>query len=817
MILPRVTNRRLKSFDGRHRTIFQQEFRGLNQNLRTDSGEFNDVRNVTLDDYPVIGSRQGLNEQYVFEGNVNGLHEFGDNKLMLFIGTDLIVITEEDGVTIYEDMFSDSEKSVATIGTMTVVMPDKYIIDTSGEKDGPIVRSVKEKNYTGYDLRVRTVPCDIEGETAWEKGNSVTESATAPATPNDGDWWYDMTNQIWKEYNADDNKWVEIELAYTKLIPVLTTTTDKYTRKNDPSEDAIQDLDDVRAFFELFDPLDTLGVYIFAGTIPLGVEWPDYTVYALTENNAINYTGITHTKDIVVNMKATTNIGKFRMKRKCPDLQHLVASNNRIWGIHQDDAFGIHEIMACKLGDPTQWYNYSGTSMDSYAVSLGSDAEITAGCEYNNYVHYFTEDKIIKIYGDYPSNYQVRGIPADGVLSGAHDTLVQVEGELFWVSPIGIVAYEGSLPYFRGQKFEPNFLNGASLAAGKDGTKYCLSVTKENAVYKTYTYDAKLGLWSCGIGSTFEKAAEYKNALCFLDDHQKSGRTKFCTLYERTRKKDRVFGNELMMPGYRTIGEHLYPYNELKYFAPVTMDSSYAFDEEHADEDSSVSVSDGEITVTALTDYRSGSTKLNSGAAYPVKVYPGNKLIVSYRVDDESHNRVNVSLRDKDDNPISESSYDVTHDNIWIYPDDSSPHETIYRTIITIPEGAAWAVVLFGSWNTLNAVTYSDVSAYEISEEDIMWDLKTGDLGLDTPNQKYISRVQLRIDLRGSLQIDMQYDNEDLWTNVYLDGSDHLKSITVPIKVKRCDHFKIRMSGFGRFHLYSMGYQLSEGSERCLL
>jgi len=103
------------------------------------------------------------------------------------------------------------------------------------------------------------------------------------------------------------------------------------------------------------------------------------------------------------------------------------------------------------------------------------------------------------------------------------------------------------------------------------------------------------------------------------------------------------------------------------------------------------------------------------------------------------------------------------------------------------------------------------------SEEALEWDLETGNLGLDTPNQKYISRIQQRVDYNGSLKVEIAYDNASEYTKVHESTSDHMRSITVPIKVKRSDHFRIRLSGTGEVRLYSFGYQTDEGGDRCLI
>ena len=132
-----------------------------------------------------------------------------------------------------------------------------------------------------------------------------------------------------------------------------------------------------------------------------------------------------------------------------------------------------------------------------------------------------------------------------------------------------------------------------------------------------------------------------------------------------------------------------------------------------------------------------------------------------------------------------------------------------------------WGILIFGVGETDAIIRkdYANIVVRKIAqaEESLAWELETGNLGLDTPNQKYISRVQMRIDYTGSLKAEIAYDNESVYKTVHESVSDHMRSITVPVKVLRQDHFRIRLSGVGIAKLYSFGMQTDEGSERCLI
>ena len=200
------------------------------------------------------------------------------------------------------------------------------------------------------------------------------------------------------------------------------------------------------------------------------------------------------------------------------------------------------------------------------------------------------------------------------------------------------------------------------------------------------------------------------------------------------------------------------------------------------------------------------------GIGFPLQLTPGTEYELIYSVNVISDETiVCVSFFDENYNYISTENEDYL-----IQPGDH----------FTTPSGTAWGLFLFGSapsdYSLQNAAyrEFSGISVREVGEpvqEEIEWMVETGNLGLDTPNQKYISRVQMRIEYNGTLRVGISYNNEDAFDLVHSSVSDHMRSITIPIKVKRCDHFRLRLNGVGQAKLYSMGYYTEDGSARCLI
>ena len=477
------------------------------------------MKNMSLDNFPVISTRQGEEDKFVMVGNPNGLWEYAPDTLMAVSGNQLrIGITKDSAGEILPDSaqyLSDSEKSFATIGVYTVIMPDKVIFNARTNQLSRIVRSYTSVAYGGQYLIMELIPCDIEGQ-------SIEYEAGTEAPVDTTKYWYDTGNNVYKKYSTSTEQWIQVETPYMKLIPRISSSEDSYEAPEGSLNKAA--LDDKKALSDFFGGLSPLDSVSYAGTQSAAEDdFFDYLIYGTGTEDDTNF--------IILSMIGEKVVTDFNIRTKCPDLEHLVALNNRIWGVDNN----THEIFASKLGDPTQWFNYAGIASDSYAVTLGFADEVTAGVAYNNYVHFFTEDKVIKFYGDYPSNYQMHTMKADGVIHGGQDTAVQVEGILFYVSPIGVMAYDGSLPRFQGQKFAPNFLNGKTMSAGKDGTKYCLSVSKNGTGEGVFVFDTKYGLWAVGGDQIFKKTAELGNALCFINDQGH-----LVTLMDRTREKDGV-------------------------------------------------------------------------------------------------------------------------------------------------------------------------------------------------------------------------------------------------------------------------------------
>lgn len=100
-------------------------------------------------------------------------------------------------------------------------------------------------------------------------------------------------------------------------------------------------------------------------------------------------------------------------------------------------------------------------------------------------------------------------------------------------------------------------------------------------------------------------------------------------------------------------------------------------------------------------------------------------------------------------------------------------------------------------------------------EDSVKWMVQTGEIGISSPDMKYISRITIRMamDVGASLHIYAQYDLENDWIPVCDLVGTSLRSFSIPIRPRRCDHMKLRLEGEGMAKIYSITKTIEQGSE----
>ena len=100
-------------------------------------------------------------------------------------------------------------------------------------------------------------------------------------------------------------------------------------------------------------------------------------------------------------------------------------------------------------------------------------------------------------------------------------------------------------------------------------------------------------------------------------------------------------------------------------------------------------------------------------------------------------------------------------------------------------------------------------------KEEVEWMVETGEIGISSPDMKYISRLIVRMSLEvgSEIRFSARYDFSNDWEELFTMRGTSLRSFSIPIRPKRCDHMKIRIEGQGGAKIYSITKIIEQGSD----
>ena len=435
-------------------------FGGLNRSPRTGEGEFAQIENLSSDFYPVLAPcppREQL--------DITGVTSLGAGQRLFYTqGTELVLGDRRIDL----GLSPDGNKILVKMGAYVVVFPDKKYASTLENGDcGSLEARFEAANAV-------LTPCTLEGA---DRIPDYIQSAE-PLSPENGTLWLDTAASpaVLKEWSAASNLWAAVETAYVRI-----------------------EAPGIGVPFRQYDGVTLSGAEALDGANVIWQAGSDFAVVSGVLE------GQKHMRGLV-------------LSRTVPEMDYVIECGNRLWGCRAGtDRLGnpVNEIYASKLGDFRNWNCFMGLSTDSYAVTVGTQGPFTGAITYLGNPLFFKEDCLYKIYGSYPAAFHVQSTACRGVAQGGGESLAIVGETLFYKSPMGVCAYDGSLPAEVGRNlgFEP--LEGG-VGAGFGG-KYFLSLQEHTGTDALYVYDKLLGQWHRETGFGARQMVSHAGKLYGLD------------------------------------------------------------------------------------------------------------------------------------------------------------------------------------------------------------------------------------------------------------------------------------------------------------
>ena len=159
------------------------------------------------------------------------------------------------------------------------------------------------------------------------------------------------------------------------------------------------------------------------------------------------------------------------------------------------------------------------------------------------------------------------------------------------------------------------------------------------------------------------------------------------------------------------------------------------------------------------------------------------------------------------------------------------------RYYASLYNGQEWTLYVYDTWNglwfkedTVQAVGFAMAggvlhmvdaagdlwSLNTESSNGVPWSMETGDFSNGDPDKAGIGKLQVRLELDASAEatVQIQFDSSGTWqTCRSVSGGQEKKTVLIPIIPRRCDHYRLRISGTGGCKIYSIAMEFYQASE----
>lgn len=455
------------------RPVVRTRFRGLNHNKGAQDGEIFWMENMSSREYPLLAPRPPRS----FLQQQSEPYALGAHEELFWVNGDKFIY---DGTV--KGTVSRSGKQFAVMGSMILIWPDKKYYDYKADVFGNLEQSVSASGVSFQDGFLGGVPAAANtiyksgAEWNLRAGDAVTISGCAIQPENN-------KTLIVREVDGDYLRFEE------RAITLKPEWTYNLTESLPNGEYWFQADGAFSHHFHLADSLGAGSVLFYSKPAPgaeevLIVTPPGGVTFALPLFGGEDGDELVFTES----EKAYTEPGSITISRQVPDLDFICVNENRLWGCKGDT------IYASALGDPYNFNVFDGLSTDSWASDTTDAGDFTACISYQGYPLFFKEDSIFKIQGDSAQNFAWTPTSRFGVKEGCEGSLAIAGETLFYLSRVGICAYQGGKPQVISGQLGAN-MKWYDAVGGSDGLRYYVSMYDEEEECHLFVFDTRYGEW----------------------------------------------------------------------------------------------------------------------------------------------------------------------------------------------------------------------------------------------------------------------------------------------------------------------------------
>ena len=764
-------------------------FGGYNHNVRINENEFYDMKNMSSDAYPVLASRarRGLppfsnallknTRGMLYNGSFyclcakdKYLYLFGDRDDTLSGGVRLNKTTNiQDSVT----------RQLVMIGAYLIILPDKQYINTADLEDNGKI----EASFTSaLGASVVVQPCDIDGTTYSIDfvGKSMPEKYW------DGFVWLDTSDSpaTIKRYFASNSMWNSVANNYLRVTCINIASNFK-------SGDGI--------FISGFTNSDT--EKLNTNTVIKKVIDNDNIVISglLDTVNSRNVFEVHTSKDITENYKTITVYCNEDLQENELAGKEIVVGEQSFQCVSNTAPRGAHEYTVEE--DESKWLAVGSPSLliskdvvNSNSVYVNNTYNGVEGFNFDN----LSNGRMVRV-GETDCYVEVTAISTlqNGVKLMLKSNVTVKEGDRIY--PVN--GYISDTLYTTAITVENNgrVNRGDSVSVSlADAWKQTDSITVSRKMPDMdYIVESKNRLWGCRFGRNSDgefvneiyasKLGDFKNWDCYEGISTDSYRASLGT--------DGKFTGAVSYMGYPLFFKENYIHTVYgSYPAQFQINNTACRGVEEGSEDSIAMINEV-LYYKAKTGVVSYSGALPTEISYHLGAehYRGAKAC-AYK------NKYYMSAINEADEEVL-LVYD-TNVRLW------HKEEALDANLICAVSND---IYYLDKENNLKSM----FGTKEKTEDSVEWYVESGDLGLSYVDKKYITKLSIRLsmELGASVTVFIQYDSDGIWEQKLNIVESQLKTMTLPIRPRRCDHFRIRIEGVGNVKIYSISKTLQQGSD----